>query len=537
LNTAGFNVYQLVNAGHLTEATAEREMWDAATAAGLSHTETAATLASAREAAGRKPRTGVPAPRQEMGRATAHGAPDDQPARPTKTGKKINARRASDFEMAPVLWAWNRLAPIGSLAIFYGEAGIGKSTVTYWALSGITRGTLPGEHHGTPRNVLVCATEDGWADTIVPRLVANGADLDRVFHIEVVFDGDGGATPTALVLPNDLPLLAETAIEHDAAVLLLDPLLSRIESSLDTYKARDVRQALEPIKAMAETAGLSVWGIAHPNKATTSDAKSRLAGSAAFTEVVRSSVIFVPDPDLPNAGYMGSPKHNLTPGGKGTAHYQLVDTLVGTAIVKGTVREIRAARVAWLADDPRGIEEIHSVTADAPGARSLVKEVATWLVDYLTDNGGEATYADLSRAGLAAGYEKVNLRRARERLGRELSVINTRTIPRRTIWRLEPGGVTPSCPVLTEWTDPTALPLKHEPLPGENTPYLTDSKDSWAGVSPLSPSGIRSDDPTLDPTTALGGLPDNIAPGTCPVCKWDVGSLGHEIDCAPACTP
>jgi hypothetical protein len=46
----------------------------------------------------------------------------------------------------------------------------------------ITRGTLPGEFYGEPKSVLVAAAEDSWSQTIVPRLIAADADLDRVFR-------------------------------------------------------------------------------------------------------------------------------------------------------------------------------------------------------------------------------------------------------------------------------------------------------------------------------------------------------------------
>ena len=43
-----------------------------------------------------------------------------------------------------------------------------------------TRGYLPGACFGTPRAAIVVATEDSWEHTIVPRLMAAGADLTYV---------------------------------------------------------------------------------------------------------------------------------------------------------------------------------------------------------------------------------------------------------------------------------------------------------------------------------------------------------------------
>ena len=46
----------------------------------------------------------------------------------------------------------------------------------------MTRGTLQGACQGNPRAVIVAATEDSWEHTIVPRLMAAGADLNLGDH-------------------------------------------------------------------------------------------------------------------------------------------------------------------------------------------------------------------------------------------------------------------------------------------------------------------------------------------------------------------
>jgi hypothetical protein len=64
----------------------------------------------------------------------------------------------------------------------------------------ITRGVLSGEFFGMPKSVLVAAAEDSWSQTIVPRLIAAGADLDRVFRVEITAD----AVHSELIRPRDL---------------------------------------------------------------------------------------------------------------------------------------------------------------------------------------------------------------------------------------------------------------------------------------------------------------------------------------------
>jgi hypothetical protein len=122
---------------------------------------------------------------------------------------------------------------LGTLGLLAGREGIGKSSIAIAIAGQITRGQLPGIYFDEPRAVIVAATEDSWAHTIVPRLMAAGADLDRIYRVDVtVTDG----FDSALMLPSDLSALERSVAEVDAALILLDPLLSRLDCSLDSHK-------------------------------------------------------------------------------------------------------------------------------------------------------------------------------------------------------------------------------------------------------------------------------------------------------------
>ena len=73
---------------------------------------------------------------------------------------------------------------------------------------------LKGVYFGQPRSVLVAATEDSWEHTIVPRLMAAGADLTRVYRVDVVAP-DG--VPLTLSLPVDVTAMEQRARDVDAA--------------------------------------------------------------------------------------------------------------------------------------------------------------------------------------------------------------------------------------------------------------------------------------------------------------------------------
>jgi AAA domain len=181
--------------------------------------------------------------------------------------RRIVLSPASTIRPRRVRWLWNGRLALGTLALLAGREGLGKSILAYTVAAMITRGMLPGEHSGTPRAVLIAATEDSWAQTIVPRLIAADADLDLVYKVEILSDG----VHRELDLPVDLVRVREAVEDTRAVLLILDPLLSRLSDRLDTHKDAEVRLALEPMVALAELIDISIWGLIHHNKSATSD--------------------------------------------------------------------------------------------------------------------------------------------------------------------------------------------------------------------------------------------------------------------------
>src|SRR5664280_863359 len=143
--------------------------------------------------------------------------------------RHIDLTPASSIKVRPIHWLWRNRLPVGELSLLAGREDIGKSTLGYTFIAWITTGTMKGKYLGQPRAVLVAASEDSWAHTIVPRLMGAGANLDLVFRVDVVTsDGFDGA----LDLPRDLQAVEQAARSVDAVFLLLDPLMSRLSSTL-----------------------------------------------------------------------------------------------------------------------------------------------------------------------------------------------------------------------------------------------------------------------------------------------------------------
>ena len=92
----------------------------------------------------------------------------------------------------PVRWLVPHRLPAGKLVLMAGKGGDGKSTATRHLTARITTGrpAFGLTYTASPVNVLILSAEDGPEDTILPHLLAEGADVSRVSLLEGVrFNG------------------------------------------------------------------------------------------------------------------------------------------------------------------------------------------------------------------------------------------------------------------------------------------------------------------------------------------------------------
>lgn len=206
-------------------------------------------------------------------------------------GRALRVTRASDMQMRACDWLWEYndefWIPLGGLVLLGGREGVGKSTWTARLVAQVTNGKMNGEYLGQPRGVAISATEDAWEYTIIPRLVAAGADRKRIFRVDAQQD----ETTCGLTLPTDMAELTKLVISEQVALVVLDPLLGTVEGKLDTHKDSDVRKALEPISRLAHESRSTVLGLIHQNKAQSGDLLTRMMGSRAFSAVARAVLV------------------------------------------------------------------------------------------------------------------------------------------------------------------------------------------------------------------------------------------------------
>lgn len=334
----------------------------------------------------------------------------------------------ADVEPEHVDWLWPGYLPRGKLVILDGDPDQGKSTISLDLGARISTGSLMPDGAAPVKGaVLILSAEDGLADTIRPRLDAAGGDPEQVLTItEITVPGEA-ARPVSL--PADLPHVEQVVRDHGVVLVVVDVLMAYLSGTVNAHRDQDIRLALHPLAAMADRAGCCVLVIRHLNKTGGTHAIYRGGGSIGIVGAARAAFMVGTDPedDTGSTRVLAPVKCNLARRPPALAYRLVMDELNG------------CVRVDWLgATDRRAADLLASPEDEAAREeRSEHGEAADWLTDYLTGNGGEASWADIKKEARAAGIAERTLQRAHRRAG---VTISRSGFPARTLWSIDPNA-------------------------------------------------------------------------------------------------
>ena len=442
--------------------------------------------------------------------------------------RRLSLVSAATIAPKRVRWTWAGRWATGTIALVAGKQGLGKSTIVYDRVARVTRGELEGEYLGQPRAVLICATEDSWEFTIVPRLIAAGADLTMVYRVDVHEDD----VETGLSLPRDLVAVEEAVTATGAILLVLDPLTSRVDAGLDSHKDSETRRALEPLAALADRTRLVVVGLMHLNKSGKVDPMDAIMASTAFTAVARSVSIAMLDPDdeAHRRKLFGTPKNNL---GR-TDLPTLVFATVGYD-VETDEGPTSVGRIEWLGEVEGSIGDAMERATQDPETRTAIGDAAEWLRHFLVACGGSADSMAIKDAGRAEGHNAKTLLRALKKIGgRAESVQNA--FPRRTLWAFQSktdklAVITPVSTVetTTPQTTKTVLTVSTVSTNGDSE----DSRDCFHVTGDVVPTAVPTSEPTSPAGAPGGGSAGPGSDGRTPP-SWAVKAREPELFPKPA---
>ena len=306
---------------------------------------------------------------------------------------------ASTIQPQKVDWLWPSRIAMGKLSIIAGPPGKGKSQLTLDMAARISRGDAwPVDGRKAPLGTsLILSAEDDPHDTIVPRLIAAGADLNKVELLETVIEQ--GVEKT-MNIERDMALLEEKLESiPDAKAVFIDPITAYL-GHIDSHKNSDVRGALAPLSAVAQRCHVAIIAVSHLNKNERGSANDRVSGSIAFTAAARATYFVTEDKDDPSLRLFLSGKNNLAPDQDGLA-FRIT-----------TIEEV--PKIDWESNSVSvsADEALAPIDEHVRGKRQIAKE---FLKESLQD--GPVARSKITEAAANEDISAATLRRAKNELG------------------------------------------------------------------------------------------------------------------------
>lgn len=310
--------------------------------------------------------------------------------------------QASQVAPEKIEWLWPGRLALGKITLLEGDPGLGKSTLTLEMAARLSMGKpLPGGLILKPTGTLLLSAEDGVADTIVPRLMAAGANLGLVHIMEGIRTHEGEA---GVQIPTDLDLIEEAMTLLGCSLVVMDPLSVFLGDDISENRNQEVRKALAPAKAMFERARVSGLLLRHLTKSQSANPVYRGAGSIGLGGAARIVMMVAEDPEIPGLRILAEVKNNLSKPAPSLS-YRLISSPLDPDV--GQIEWSGESR--WAAKDlqaPHEEEEFGPKLGDA----------VEWLKEYL-HGGVTVMVKQMQRDATAAGISEKTLKRARKAVG------------------------------------------------------------------------------------------------------------------------
>jgi putative DNA primase/helicase len=347
----------------------------------------------------------------------------------TERAAGVTLISGSDLKPEPIRWLWNGWLARGKLHVLAGAPGTGKTTIALALAATVTvGGRWPDGSRSELGSVLIWSGEDDPTDTLLPRLLAAGADPARVLFVgDVRAEGEIRSFDPAL----DMHALQIAAARiGDVRLMVVDPVVNAVAG--DSHKNGEVRRALQPLVELSAKLDVAALGISHFSKGTAGrDPVERVTGSIAFGALPRvvMATAKVERDDGKQERLFARAKSNIGPDGGGFGY-----TIEQTELVR--YPGLFPSRVLWgdpLEGSARDLLAVADTVAD-PEEHGALTETADWLHGLLDDEG-ELDKRDVMKLARANGFAERTIQRARGKLG---ILVSTSGFGRekRSYWRL-----------------------------------------------------------------------------------------------------
>ena len=284
----------------------------------------------------------------------------------------MRATAYTDIEPLDAEWVWKGHIPQSMLTIVAGDGGIGKGRLIANLVSRITRGApMPDGSEGPPiGSVLLATQEDDPHLAMVHRLMAEGADLSRVYDMTAEF-----------MIPESLPGLKEQIDElGDVRLVVIDPLSAMASIPLTSSNVRVRRQIMNPLEDVARSKGTGLLAVHHTVKS------GRVAGTKGITDAARMVLKVTRATADESVRLIRVDKSNIANEGTGDVAYQIVGDPPRVHFLATVPDESGAVKPMSVKDHVLGIlvkagepMPVHKLTAEAHADYGAVRVALTRL--------------------------------------------------------------------------------------------------------------------------------------------------------------
>ena len=329
-------------------------------------------------------------------------------------------RCAADIQPEPIDWIWEGRIARGKLTVIGGDPEEGKSQINVNIAATISKGGEWPNHEGKAPtgSVLILSAEDGIEDTLVPRLMAAGADRSKIHIIEAVRGEDEKGHRT-FNLQTDLQLLEAKINEMgDVLVISIDPASAYMGKGVDSHNDQAVRSVLAPVAEMANRLDVAIISIMHFNKGNSqagTKVMHRFMASVAFVAAARVAFAALRDPEDDTRHLFLHAKNNLAPPAPGSP---IASSRITSLRHSSRLPTSYGMPRAWTSPPPKQwpqaairmlrlpLRKQSSFSPDLSGAMAAVKEIEK-----------EAKEAGLSWATMRRAKDELKLKSERDGYG------------------------------------------------------------------------------------------------------------------------
>ena len=264
----------------------------------------------------------------------------------------------ADVPVENVEWIWRGFIARGTLHLYAGESGIGKTKTLVNLMAVISRGgVFPATaKRCTEGRVVYVSAEDSITHTIKPQFIACNGNEE---NFDVISSAKRDDTP--LTLQDLMDQLTGYVFDNEVVAIVIDPATALMPDGFDNNSVTSVRKVLHQIRAFAETTNCAVIAVTHLTKGTHTRSVHRILGSGGWVAAPR---IVLGAIEKDGEYLFGKWKANITDR-SGVYRYEMTEKQI-TGLDEPTTY------IEWLDDETESDKELadyDEVSADSHGQR------------------------------------------------------------------------------------------------------------------------------------------------------------------------